>query len=166
MTRAWVVALVVLASLAGCGQRREQATPELKFEPLADTAALSRGKPLLTRIEPYRMPGGMLRVRGEVDFPDGVRMQISMYRSHTKVLLARVQVVVEGHRFDSPPIMGADGPLPNGPYRFEYLALFNEAWQTPDVMRLTNDGRDLRGPGVARDRVGGAAFYLVEERTL
>ena len=166
MKRAWMVALIALAPLAGCGQRREQATPELKFEQLGDTAGLSQGKPLLTRIEPYRMPGGTLRVRGEVEFPDGVRLQISLFRSGTKQLLARVQVVVEGHRFDSPPIMGTSGPLPRGPYRFEYLALFNEAWQTPEVMRLTNEGRDLRGPGVSRDRVGGAAFYLVEERTL
>jgi hypothetical protein len=33
-------------------------------------------------------------------------------------------------------------------------------------MRATHDGKDLRGPGITRDRAGGAAFYLVEERRL
>jgi hypothetical protein len=166
MRRAWVLALVAVVSIAGCGRRREQPAPELKLEPLGDTAGLSKGEPLLNRIEPYRVSNGVLRVRGNVNFPDGVRIQISMYRKGTNEMLSRVQVVVDNHRFDSPPIIGHEGPLPHGRYRFEYLALFNEAWQSKDVMRRTDNGRALRGPGVTRDRVGGAAFYLVEERTL
>jgi hypothetical protein len=63
-------------------------------------------------------------------------------------------------------LAGPEGPLPRGTYRIEYLALFNRAWQSEDVMRRTNDGRSLRGPGISRDRVGGASFYLIEERTL
>ena len=166
MKRAWVLALVAIVSVAGCGQRREQPAPELKFERLGDTTGLSRGKPLLGRIEPYRAQNGALRVRGDVSFPDGVRIQISLYRRGTKEMLSRVQVVVEEHRFETPPIIGTTGPLPHGGYRFEYMALFNEAWQTEDVLRRTDNGRSLRGPGVTRDRVGGAAFYLIEERTL
>ena len=95
-----------------------------------------------------------------------MRIQISLYRHGTKDLISRVQVRVADHRFETPPIVGEHGPLPRGNYRFEYLALFNDAWQTADVMRATHDGRNLRGPGITRDRVGGAAFYLVEERTL
>ena len=128
--------------------------------------AISHGNTLLTRIEPYRSPGGALRVRGDVSFPDGVRLQISIYRKGTREMLGRVQVVTAGHHFDSTPILSGGGPVPHGAYRFEYLALFNPAWQSEDVLRRTNDGLDLRGPGVTRDPVGGASFYLVEERSL
>jgi hypothetical protein len=93
-------------------------------------------------------------------------LQISLYPHGTEDLAGRVQVVVQHHRFETPPVIGSTGPLPRGRYRVEYLALFNAAWQTPDVMRVTHDGKDLRGPGITRDRAGGAAFYLVEERRL
>lgn len=161
-----VLAIAVTLALAGCGQRHEQASTDLTFERQDDTTGLSKGKPLINTIEPARMANGTLRVRGDVDFPDGVRIQISLYPKESKALLSRVQVVVDRHHFESPPIVGASGPLPPGPYRFEYLALFNDAWQTPEVMRRIDGGRGLRGPGVTRDRVGGAAFYLVEERKL
>lgn len=166
VSRRWLVVLVAIATIAGCEKSREQSTPELEFEREEDTTGLSKGPPVINGIEPYRAPNGMLRVRGRVSLPDGVRIQISLYRRDTNEMLSRVQVIVDHHRFESPPIMGAKGPLPKGAYRFEYLALFNEAWQTPEVMRATAGGRDLRGPGITRDRAGGAAFYLVEDRTL
>ncbi len=166
MKRAWWLVVVGVVAVSGCGRKAEQKAAPLRFELQGDTAGLSRGAPLLRRIEPYRAPNGMLRVRGDVDFPDGTRLQISLYRGRTREMLERVQVIVENRRFDSPPMMGETGPLPHGDYRFEYESLFNEAWQTEDVLRSTHDGRDLRGPGITRDRVGGAAFYLVEERTL
>ena len=162
-----VLALIAAAACgAGCGGGKDTPPPALTFEQLSDTAALSQGKPLLDKIEPYREANGVLRVRGTVSFPDGVRLQISISDKTTKALLKRVQVIVEDHHFVSPPMMGDNGPLPNGLYRFEYMALFNEAWQTRDVMRRTDNGRSLRGPGVSRDRIGGAAFYLVEERAI
>ena len=156
----------VIAMVAGCGERHEKAPPPLTFEQLGDTAGLSTGKPLIDKIEPFREGNGVLRVRGQVGFPDGVRIQISLYAKDTRQMLQRVQVRVDDHQFVSPPMMGDHGPLPKGEYRFEYMALFNDAWQTPEVMRRTDNGRALRGPGVTRDRVGAAAFYLVEERTL
>jgi len=161
-----VFAIATLAAISGCGRRQEQAATELEFERRDDTTGLSRGKPLIERIEPYRTANGTLRVKGDVELPDGLRLQISLYPRGSKQLLSRVQVVVDRHHFESPPILGASGPLPAGPYRFEYLALFNDAWQTPEVMRRIGEGRGLRGPGVTRDAVGGAAFYLVEERVL
>jgi hypothetical protein len=166
MRRAWVLALAALVPFAGCGRRHEQPASELELEPEGDTAGLTRGKPLIERIEPYRLENGVLRVRGEVGFPDGTRLQISMYRKDTNEMLARVWVIVANHRFDSPPIIGPNGPLPHGGYRFEYLTLFNQAWQPSQVMRSTDQGRSLRGPGIGRDPVGGPTFYLVEERTL
>lgn len=164
---AFAIALIAAAACgAGCGGGGDKPPPALTFEQLSDTASLSQGKPLLDKIEPYREANGVLRVRGTVGFPDGVRIQISISDKDTKALLKRVQVTVDDHHFVSPPMMGDNGPLPKGLYRFEYMALFNEAWQTTDVMRRTDNGRSLRGPGVSRDRIGGAAFYLVEERAI
>ena len=161
-----VLAAIVVIALAGCGKRQEPASTDLTFDRQDDTTGLSSGKPLLQAIEPFRAANGALRVRGDVSFPDGVRIQISLYPEGSQELLARVQVVVDRRHFESPPIVGGSGPLPHGAYRFEYLSLFNDAWQTPDVIRRINGGRSLRGPGVTRDRVGGAAFYLVEVRTI
>jgi hypothetical protein len=161
-----VVALALLVGIAGCGRQRERQESTLTFEERTDTTGLSRGAPILTRVEPYRMPNGVLRIRGRVEMPDGVRIEVSIYRMNPKVMVSRLQVLVANRSFDSPPILGPNGPLPRGAYRFEYLALFNEAWQTPEVLERTAWGRNLRGPGVTRDRVGGAAFSLVEERTL
>jgi hypothetical protein len=166
MNRAGCLALVALLAVTGCGRRHEEPASELKFELPTDTTGLSRGSALLTRIEPYRLPGGGLRIRGEVGFPDGVRLQISIVRKGTHDMLARVQVVTADHRFETTPILPERGALPRGAYRLEVLALFNPAWQTAEVLRVTNDGRDLRGPGMSRDPVGGASFFLVEERKL
>ena len=166
MKRACLLATIVIVLAAGCGRREERPAPALTFERQDDTTGLSNGKSLLNTIEPYRAQNGALRVRGDVDFPDGTRVQISLYRRGTQEMMSCVQVIVDHHRFETPPIIGAGGPLPHGDYRFEYLSLFNPAWQTPEVMRRTEDGRTLRGPGVTRDRIGAAAFYLVEERTL
>lgn len=168
MKRAQVLVAVAIGCvvIAACGRRHEPASTELRIERLTDTTGLSQGRPLLEKIEPYREKNGTLRVRGQVSFPDGVRLQISIYAQDTKTMVSRTQVVVQNHRFESPPIMGDAGPLPHGAYRFEYLSFFNNAWQSPEILSLTHDGRDLRGPGITRDPVGGASFYIVEERTL
>ena len=105
-------------------------------------------------------------MHGAVELPEGTRLQVSIFRSGTRDLLARVQVIVHDRHFDSTPIVGPHGPLPAGRYRVEYLALFNPAWQSEEVLERTDQGRQLRGPGITRDRAGGAAFYLTEERQL
>jgi hypothetical protein len=62
--------------------------------------------------------------------------------------------------------MGASGPLPVDDYRIEVLTFFNDAWQTPEVLRVTRDGMTLRGPGMKRDGAGGAAYRMVVEHRL
>jgi hypothetical protein len=165
MRRAQVLALTLVLALAaaGCGRDAGQDEP-LTFEELRDTTGLTRGRPLLRAFEPYRMPNGVLRVRGTADLPEGTRLQISVQRGDA--VLYRVHVHVRNHRFDSPPIIGERGPLPEDDYRFEVLAHFNDAWQTPEVLRATDDGRALRGPGITRGTHGEAAFLLIEEKRL
>ena len=161
-----MVLVAVAVALSGCGGRDSQQSSELRMEELSDTAGLNRGTPVLTRIEPYRMANGVLRIRGTIDFPDGARIQVSIYRTKANQMVNSLQMIVHNRRFESPPIIGPAGPLPEDDYRIEYLAHFNEAWQPPNVLQATDNGRRLRGPGITRDRLGQGAFYLVEQRRL
>jgi hypothetical protein len=165
MRRILFVTLALAVAVAGCGGGRPKDSA-LTIEELSDTTGLSRGAPLLRGFEPYRMANGVLRVRGTLDFPDDTRIQISVLQQRTGALLYRVQMDVRNRRFDSPPIIGARGPLPEDDYRFEVLAHFNDAWQPARVLAETDQGRALRGPGITRGRNGEAAFLLVEERRL
>ncbi len=159
----WTMALGVLA---GCGRGGSQRATELSFEQLADTTGITRGAPVLTAFEPYRMTNGAMRVRGTVEFPDRTRMEISIYRKRTAELVGRVQFVIQNRRFDSPPVLGRGGQLPADDYRFELLTHFNSAWQPPSVMSATGNGTRLHGPGIRRDRLGQAAFLLTREARL
>ena len=158
-----VLVLVVAIALAGCGRRESRQSAPLRFEELPDTAHLSRGEPLLTRIEPRRENGGTLRIDGRMDLPDGTRIQLSIYRKGTNQMVTRLQAVVQDHRFETPPITGS---IPHGAYRIEYFTLFNPVWQPASVLDAIDQGRSLRGPGITRDAQGGAAFFLIEERSL
>lgn len=158
--------VLALLAPAGCGRGRP-AQQGLRFEELSrDTAGLARGRPLLGALEPYRMKNGVLRVRGTMDLPDGARMQLSIYRTGSNEMVSCVQFTVANHRFDSPPIIGPQGPLPAADYRFEVLVHFDSTWQPENVMRATHDGLALRGPGITRARSGAAAFFHTEERHL
>lgn len=157
------VALVLALLAAGCGGDRASEEQPLTLEELRDTTGLAAGRPLIRTFEPYRVGNGVLRVRGQVDFPDGTRIQVSIHEREGGRMVKRFQVVVRNRKFDSPPLIGARGPLPVADYRFEVLAHFNEAWQTPEVLRGTDDGHSLRGPGITRGNQGEAVFRLVEE---
>lgn len=157
--------LILLLGVTGCGRRSAQDT-SLHFEDLADTTGLSRGAPILTSFEPYRITGDALRVRGAAQLPDGTRLQVSVVRVATGQTVAVAQMTVQGRSFESGPLFGPRGPLPVDLYRFDVLAHFNSAWQTEQVLRATHDGRSLRGPGITRGTAGQAAFFLREERRL
>ncbi len=154
--------LLLVVLLAGCGRKAGE-TASLSFEELADTTGLSRGAPLLTEFEPYRLTGGAMRVRGRVDLPDGTRLQISVVRAATNETVKVVQVMIADGAFETDPFMGPRGPFPEDVYRFDLLAHFNAAWQTEAVLRATDGGRRLRGPGVTRGSAGQPAFVLREE---
>jgi hypothetical protein len=158
-----VIAIVLALLAAGCGRGRAPEDQPLRLEELRDTTGLTAGRPLIRTFEPYRMSNGVLRVRGQVDFPDGTRLQVSIHERAGGRLVQRFQVVVRNRKFDSPPLIGHGGPLPVADYRFEVLTHFNDAWQPPEVLRETDDGHALRGPGITRGNQGEAVFRLVEE---
>jgi len=157
-------ALVVLAS-CGRGDHPAQRNGELTFERFADTTGLSSGPPLVEDFDAYRITGNALRVRGRFRFPDGTRLQVALKRPEGGSSLAAVSAVVQDGAIDVPPFFGPAGPLPVARYRFEISAHFTPDAQPAAVLRATDDGRSLRGPGITRTRIGSAMFWLVEEIT-
>lgn len=152
----------LVLSVPGCGEKKREEGP-LTFEALPDTAGLTSGEPILEAFQVDRMDGGALRVTGSADLPDGTRLQLAVKAPDGRSSLAMTQMLVHDRRFESPPLLGDMGPLPPAKYRFEILAHFTPDWQTAEVLRATDRGRTLRGPGITRTRHGDAAFYLVEE---
>jgi len=167
--RHWVVLALLAgfaAGLAGCGGGHEKQAQELSFEQLPDTTGLTRGAPILESLEASRMTSGAVRVSGRVRLPDGTKLQIAIKQPGGRVSVAMAQVFVEGERFDTPPLLGDNGPLPRGEYRLELLGHFDHDWQSADVLRAMGGGLDLRGPGITRARDGSAALYLTREARL
>lgn len=167
MRRAPVRCLLLLGAClalaaSGCGREKPRETG-LTFESLPDTAGLTQGRPIVGAFQVERMDGGALRVHGQADLPDGTRLQVAIKSPGGGTSLAMTQMHVADRRFESPPLLGDLGPLPLATYRFEILAHFTPEWQSAAVLRATDAGRTLRGPGVTRTQQGGAAFYLVEE---
>ena len=161
---AGVQAGLLALALAGCGG--DKPASELSFETLPDTTGLANGAPVVERFEPYRMANGAMRVTGRARLPDGTKLQIAIKRSSGEVSVAMAHVYVQGAQFDSPPLLGERGPLPEGKYRFEVVTHFTDEWQSPEVLRALRGGQALRGPGVTRAKNGDAALYLVHEARL
>ena len=159
---ALLLSVILLIGPLGCSRRQARDTA-LSFEELTDTTGLTRGAPILTSFEPYRITGRALRVRGTASLPDGTRLQVSIVRVATGETVLVAQATIEDKAFETAPLMGPRGPLPVDLYRFDVLAHFNPTWQTEHVMRATDGGRALRGPGITRGAAGQPAFFLHEE---
>lgn len=155
------VCLVLLA--AGCSREKPRQEQPLTFEVLPDTAGLTAGAPIVDSLMVERMDGGPLRVHGTANLPDGTRLQVAVRPPGGGSTVAMSHVEVHDHRFSTPPLVGDLGPLPPATYRFEVLAHFTADWQPVQVLRATDRGRSLRGPGITRSKQGGPAFYLMEE---
>jgi hypothetical protein len=162
-----LLACVALVVLSGCGDhgKGSAGTSALTFEQLTDTTGLTRGAPIVETFDAYRMPGGSLRVKARVRLPEGTRVQIAVRPGTQPAAVAMSRVFVQDGIVESPPMMAESGPLPVALYRIELSAQFTSAWQTPAVLRATNDGKSLRGPGITRSRIGAAMFRQVEEMT-
>lgn len=152
-------------AVAGCGRSQPRTNGPLTFEELPDSATLSRGEPLLTQLDATRLRGGAMVVRGALRLPDGARVQLTVSDAATQRTVKALQTTIDHGTFETPPFMAESGPLPLGRYRFDVLAYFNDAWQTDEVLRVTDHGRRLRGPGMQVSRAG-VVLHLVEERTL
>jgi len=150
--------------LAGCG--REKPREELTFERLPDTTGLSAGAAILERFETYRTPEGAVRVAGDLRLPDSTRLEVAIRAPGGGSAVAMAHVVVLDGKFDTPPMLGENGPLPVGEYRLEVLVHFDADWQPARVLRATANGRSLRGPGITRARNGDAALFLTREGRL
>ena len=154
----------MLLALSACG--RDKPATELSFESLPDTTGLGQGAPLVLEFEPYRMTNGAVRVKGRVRLPDGTLLQIAIKQPGGAVSVAMAQVRVQGYTFDTPPLLGENGPLPKGDYRFELLSHFTPNWQGAEGGEALRAGPGLRGPGITRARDGAAALFLVKEGRL
>ncbi|MCE9626347.1 MAG: hypothetical protein K8R56_00335, partial [Candidatus Eisenbacteria bacterium] len=116
--------------------------------------------------EPSRMKNGAVLVHGKLRLPDSTKVQVAIKKPGSTVAVGMVHVWVIGGVFDSPPILGDAGPLPKGDYAFEITVHFNADWQPPRVLRESNNGQSLRGPGITRARNGDAALFLTREGSL
>jgi len=162
------VAFLGLAAATGCGRKGGDhgSSQDLTFEKLpggVDTTGLTEGKPLIEQFDLIRMSNGALRVTGRARLPEGTKLQVSLHDVRGGIAVASTQVTVEGGEFGSPPFVGDTGPLKVAVYRVEILAHFTSEWQPANVLAETGGGKRLRGPGITRSKVGGAALYLVEE---
>jgi hypothetical protein len=162
--RACVSSCALTLALSACGS--EPPREELTLERLPGPSGTATSAPVVDAIEPYRMANGALRVKGRARLPDGALLQIAIKEPGGTTSVAMAQVRVEGHRFDTPPLLGERGPLPRGSYRVEVLAHFTENWQGAEVMRALRSGEPLQGPGITRARDGEAALFLVKEGAL
>lgn len=163
--------LGMMFAVAGCGRHQEAPASgkPLTLEDLdarRDTSGLSQGAAIVRSFEPYRLPNGLIRARGELGLPDDTVLQLVLSRPGERWPITRVQFTLRNRHFDTPPMIGPKGPLPAGVYRFELMTFFDPEWQPAGVLRATGDGRDLRGPGITRDAEGHAAFDHIEEHRL
>lgn len=168
-TRSLPVALLLaVLALAGCSKREEAGAPgeSLTLEELdarTDTTGLSKGPERFRRLGVARGADGAVRASGTVEFPDGTVGQLVVYAAGTPAPVTRVPFRLADGRFENVVVQAPGGALPPGRYRFEVTVLLSPSIQPEDVMRSIGDPSRLRGPGITRDRVGGAAFTHREE---
>jgi len=151
--------------IASCGSKKAEKPQNLTFERLdaGDTTGWTKGPALLRSFEVIRDQAGALRARGTVDLPDGTRLELNVYPPRGASVLARTQFEVHGGSFETPPLHGFEGPLPQQTYHFQLRGFFDPAVQPPQVMVALEGGRKLRGPGMVEGPNGLIAFVHDEE---
>jgi hypothetical protein len=155
----------LLLSASGCGRSRSAGGDGLTFEQLADTTGLSQGPALVDSVAVERMDGGAFRLHGRVKLPDGARVRVEFHGAGRAGALLATQCVVQDGGIETPPLMPSSGPLPPGTYRVELSARFGPGEQPAEVLRSTDAGRALRGPGMTRTRTGEPMFWMSQETT-
>ncbi len=158
-------ACFALLVLAGCGARGDSSAGDspLTFERLTGSPLFSNDGPVLDRLDAFRMSDGALRVKAVARLPEGTRTQVAIKSGPDHAALVSVNALVRHGEILSPPMMTETGPLPAGQYQFEISAQFAAGWQSPQVLRATDHGKRLKGPGTLRTRGGGTMVLLAEE---
>jgi hypothetical protein len=154
-------AAIAAMMIAGCGSQQRRDEPTLRFrrlDPLRDTTGISRGAPLLQTFDVQRDGAGALRAEGRLDLPEDTRLELIVYRPGGAQVLGRTQFTLHDGHFESPPVLGAGGPLPVGVYHFQLRGRFDPDVQSPQVMRAVGNGHRLRGPGIIQIGSGMVAF--------
>jgi len=107
-----------------------------------------------------RGPEDRIFITGHTNLPDGLRIGVEVglgkYRmtdDFLKIpwkagLIAQdYQVVISDGKFRSAGLRPEQAPIPAGKYHVHFLAHFNEAWQTPEILAIAGrGGRNLLGP--------------------
>jgi hypothetical protein len=169
LSRSLLVALLVLVlALPGCSKREEapaagESLTIEELDALTDTAGLSKGPARFRRLEVARGADGAVRASGSVELPDGTVGQLVVYADDTPAPVTRIPFRLARGRFENVVVHAPGGSLAPGRYQVEVTVLLSPAIQSEAVMRSLGDPSRLRGPGITRDRVGGAAFTHREE---
>jgi hypothetical protein len=158
-------AVVTALLIASCGSKPAEKPQKLTFERLdaGDTTGWTQGPALLHTFEITRVPGGALRAKGNLDLPDGTKLELNVYPPTGNTILARTQFEIHGGSFETAPLNGFEGPLPEQTYHFQLRGIFDPAVQPPQVMAALNGGRKLRGPGMVEGPNGLIAYVHDEE---
>jgi hypothetical protein len=158
-------AVVTALLISSCGSKPAEKSAPLTFQRLdaGDTTGWTKGPTLLHSFEVVRDQTGALRARGKLDLPDGTQLELLVYPPRGASLLARTQFALHDGSFESPPLHGFEGPLPEQAYHFQLRSIFDSAIQPPRVMTAVGGGRKLRGPGMVEGPNGLIAFVHDEE---
>ena len=161
----WAALAAVM--MAGCGSQPRESDSNLTFEsldPKADTSGISRGEALLREFEVERDGAGAMRAKGRMDLPDATVLELYIYPpGGSSEVLGRTRFTLRDRRFESPPVFGPGGPLPEGSYHFQLLGRFDPDIQPAEVMAALGNGSRLRGPGIIRSRSGTIVFIHDQE---
>lgn len=153
--------------IAGCGSQPRENESTLTFErldPKADTTGISRGDALLREFGVERDGAGAMRASGRMNLPDETVLEMYIYPAGGSAeVLGRTKFTLRDRRFESPPVFGPGGPLPEGNYHFQLLGRFDPEVQPAEVMAALGNGSQLRGPGIMRSRSGVVIFVHDQE---
>jgi hypothetical protein len=103
---------------------------------------------------------GQIVVTGHTNLPDGMKIGVEVglgkYRMtddflkipwKTGLLAQDLQIVISGGRFRSVGLRSGQTHIPAGKYHVHFLAHFNGAWQTPEILAIAGrGGGNFHGP--------------------
>ncbi|HKM79598.1 MAG TPA: zinc ribbon domain-containing protein [Candidatus Acidoferrum sp.] len=134
--------LIAIISNIGDGPNKPPVSPIPRPTPAASYV-------LPTKIEldarAERGPDGETFITGSTNLPDGIKLGIDILVGQ-KLGGQDYDVIVRNGQFRSAGFTKGEQPWPAGNYRVRILSIFNEAWQTPEVLSIVGKGgKNLHG---------------------